>query len=294
LGKKLTYEHVKSFIEKEGYQLLSDTYINNRSKLLLKCLKGHEYKVRFYSFKKGIRCPVCSGKQKHTYNYVKSFIEKEGYQLLSDTYKNALSKLLIKCPKGHEYKSTFNRFQQGNKCPKCFFISTTQKQKHTYEHVKSFIEKEGYQLLSDTYKNAHIKLLVKCPEGHEYKVRFNDFQQGHRCPFCSNRTSKGEIEVQDFIESLGYDIIRNDRTQIINPLTGYNLELDVWIPNKNKAIEYNGMYWHSMFERKKCDDIKKDQCRQKGIDLLVVNDEKWLNNNEIERQIIIKFLNRRI
>ena len=35
MAAKLSYEYVKSFIEKEGYALLSDTYVNSRTKLLV-------------------------------------------------------------------------------------------------------------------------------------------------------------------------------------------------------------------------------------------------------------------
>jgi len=279
--KKLSYNYVKDYIEKEGYQLLSKEYINANTKLLLKCPEGHEYKVKFSHFKNNRRCPIC---RKLSYNYVKSFIEKDGYQLLSKKYTNSRSNLLIKCPKGHEYNIKWNTFQQGHRCPICM------NQKLTYKHVKDYIEKEGYQLLSKTYKNVRTKLLLKCPIGHEYKVKFNDFQQGQRCPFCSNNISKGEIEVQNYIESLGYDIVRNDRTQILNPLTGCNLELDIWIPSLNKAIEYNGSYWHSLYERKKYDEIKKEQCIKKNIDLLIVVDEKWTNYNDIERERIKQWL----
>jgi len=279
--KKLSYSYVKSYIESKDYQLLSDDYINCGTKLLLKCPEDHEYKVKFSHFKNNRRCPIC---RKLSYNYVKSFIESKGYLLLSEKYINSRSDLLIKCPKDHEYNIRWNAFQQGHRCPICV------NQKLSYNYVKSFIESKNYKLLSENYKNNRVKLLLKCPEDHEYKVKFNDFQQGQRCPFCSNNISKGEIELQDYIESLGYSIIRNDRTQIINPLTGYNLELDIWIPSLNKAIEYNGIYWHSLNDRKKYDDIKKDQCIQRNIDLLIVSDEKWINNNDIERKRIKQWL----
>jgi REP element-mobilizing transposase RayT len=288
-GIKLTYSYVKSYIESFGYTLLSDTYKNALSKLLIRCPEGHEYKVKFNKFQQGRRCFTCShNKQALTYEYVKSYIESFGYTLLSDTYVNDHSKLLVRCPEGHEYKARFSKFKMGRRCPVC-----SGKQKHTYKYVKEYIESFDYILLSTTYVNAKTKLRVRCFKGHEYEVTFNNFQRGCRCPFCSNNTSKGEIEVQDFIESLGYDIVRNDRTKIINILTGHNLELDVWIPSLNKAVEYNGTYWHSMFERKKCDDIKKDQCRQKNIDLLVIKDNNWINNREYEKRKITEWLNKR-
>ena len=280
--KKLSYDYVKDFIEKEGYQLLSDTYINANTKLHLKCPKGHEYNVRWSNFKDNKRCPIC---RKLSYDYIKKCIEKENYTLLSDTYTNSRSDILIKCPKGHEYKTKWNIFQQNHRCPICM------NQKLSYDYIKDYIEKENYTLLSDVYINANTKLHLKCPKGHEYEVKWNDFQQGQRCPVCNNNTSKGEVEVQDFIDSLGYNIIKNDRTQIVNPNTERNLELDIWIPDKNKAIEYNGTYWHSMLERKKCDRIKADQCKQKGIDLLIVHDHNWVNYNELEKEKIKQWLN---
>jgi len=286
-NKRLTYDYVKSFIKKEGYLLLSDCYKNNRTRLLLKCPEGHEYKVNFRDFKNGNRCPICHGGIKLTYDYVKDFIDKEGYQLLSHVYRNNGAKLSLKCPEGHEYKVNFRDFKNGNRCPIC-----AGNQRHTYEYIKQYIEQEGYQLLSKTYINAFTKLLTVCPKGHEYKTTFNNFQRGYRCSTCwyESTSSKQEVELQNFIESLGYSIIRNDRTQIFNPLTGYNLELDVWVPDKKKAIEYNGTYWHSRDIQKNRDRIKEEQCKQKGIDLLVINEDKWVNSKCVEQIIIKKFL----
>jgi hypothetical protein len=59
MSKRLTYEFVKEYIEKEGYKLLSDSYVNNRTKILIECDKGHQYSVLFNSFKAGHRCLTC-------------------------------------------------------------------------------------------------------------------------------------------------------------------------------------------------------------------------------------------
>ena len=296
-SQKYSYNYVKNYIEKEDYQLLSDTYKNINTKLLLKCPIGHEYKVRFNNFKNGNRCPYCNiNSQKHSYNYVKSFIKKEGYQLLSDNYENAHSYIKVKCNKGHLFKTKFNWFETGRKCPYCRKDIISKKLMHSYNYVKSFIEKEGYILLSETYKGSKIKLLLRCPKGHEYKAIFNAFQRGVRCPICAynNISSKQEKDLQDYIEALGYSIIRNDRTQIVNPLTDHNLELDIWIPDKKKAIEYNGTYWHGKLDQIKKDKIKIDQCKQKGIDLLIVKEYNWTNNRIMEQDIIINWLNGKI
>jgi hypothetical protein len=165
-------------------------------------------------------------------------------------------------------------------------------QKLTYEYVKEYIESEGYVLLSNTYKNASTKLFVQCDKGHQYNVEWNNFKAGHRCPICFNEStsSKVEREIQGYVESLGIKTISNDRTQIYNKLTGNYLELDVWIPSLNKAIEYNGVYWHSFIDKIKRDKIKLEQCRIKGIDILVIDDQGWNNSKEVQFQRIREFL----
>jgi ribosomal protein S27E len=276
--KKLTYDFVKGYIESFGYKLLSKIYKNSQSKLKVKCPEGHEYKVTWGDFQQGYRCLICFGTKKLTYEFVKEQIEKEGYELLSKEYTNANTKLKLRCSKGHEYKVVWSSFQTGCRCPEC-----SPNKKLTYEFVKELIEKEGYYLLSNTYKNTNTKLRIRCNKGHEYKVRFGDFQQGIRCPICwaESTSSKVEIEIFEYTKELyDGDVISNDRTQIVNPETGCGLELDLWIPELNKAIEFNGVYWHSLKNVKKRDSIKKQQCKEKGIDLMVIDEEIWIANKE--------------
>ncbi len=224
---------------------------------------------------------------KHSYQHVKTFIESQGYQLLSENYKNAHEKLLLKCPIGHSYEVTYGNFYRGQRCAKC-----NGGIKLTLDYVREFIEKENYQLLSNSYKNARSKLLLKCPIGHEYKTKFYSFQQGNRCPICwhESSSSKEEQNIQLFVKSLGYNIICNDRSLLVNPLTGKNLELDIFIPSLNKAIEYNGEYWHSLLNKQKLDKIKKDQCKQLGINLLIINEKTFLSDKQQEFKKITMWL----
>ena len=45
-----------------------------------------------------------------TYEYVKGYIETQGYILLSKKYINTHSKLQLECPKGHKFEMAFNNF----------------------------------------------------------------------------------------------------------------------------------------------------------------------------------------
>ena len=216
-------------------------------------------------------------------DYVKNHIEKIGYKLLSKTYIGALSKLEIECDYGHQYKSTYANFQQGHKCPLCADKKRTDIKRHSYYYIKNQIENEGYKLLSNKYKNAFTELKIQCPEGHQYKVIYNCFQRGVRCPVCCDlkKHSLSEKDCLDVVKQLtNENIIENDRTQIVSPKTGYNLELDIWIPSLNKAIEFNGKYWHDNTYSKYKDNQKVIQCREKGIDLLTIWYQNWIDNRE--------------
>jgi hypothetical protein len=274
MTKKHSYNYIKKQFEKEGYELLTNHYENNHQKLDYICPKGHRHSINWNNWQQGQRCPICAdNKKRHTYKYIKEQIENKGYSLLSEKYKNVFTKSELQCR--HIYKVTYHSFQQGHRCPVC-----ARKQKLTYEYIKRQVEKEGYKLLSKEYKNSRIKLQIQCLEGHKFEMKWNNFQQEYRCPICQANfiTSKAEKEIAKIIEDQSIKIKRNDRTQITNPLTGYNLELDIYIPSLKKAIEFNGRYWHSFKHQKTKDKIKIKQCAKKNINLLVIKEQDWLDD----------------
>jgi hypothetical protein len=64
-------------------------------------------------------------------------------------------------------------------------------------------------------------------------------------------------------------------------------ELDVFIPSKNLAIEFNGLYWHSDIYKDKNYHLNKTiDCNKKGIDLLHVFEDEWLEKSDIVKSII--------
>jgi len=224
-----------------------------------------------------------------TYEYVKDSIEKEGYKLISKKYKNYRTKLELKCPRDHLYITSWGIWYRGHRCSEC-----SGNKKKTIEEVRASFEKEGYELLSKRYMGWNKKLKYKCPIGHiNYMIWNNWNSKNERCPMCSYMDGKSSYEkdIIRFIKSqINYKIMENDRTLITNPLTGRNLELDIWIPTLNKAIEFNGDYWHSKKSVKVRDQIKKEQCKVKNIDFLVITEDKWKKEVDKMKDTIIKFL----
>jgi len=267
---KYTIDKIRNIVESNNYVLLSTEYLGCYEKLKMRCPKGHDFEIMWYKFQDGHGCSVCNGGMKHSYNHIKREIELEEYKLLSTNYKSNKQKLTLRCNNGHVYNTTYNDFKSGHRCRECYDGN----RRYTIDEVREFYKKEGYVLLSTTYKNVNSELDIKCDKGHFYKSTLHHFIQYNRCPICSQNLhqSKGEKEVVDFISQI-YDgkIIENDRTTIRNPLTGYMLELDIYLPDMKKAIEYNGAYWH----RNGKDKIKLDGCIENGINLITINHSDW-------------------
>ena len=107
------------------------------------------------------------------------------------------------------------------------------------------------------------------------------------CPICFPPTgrSKPENEVADFVQSLlpTTEIKRSDRT-LISPL-----ELDIYIPDKKFAIEFDGIIWHSETFGQKHRDYhinKTLECEKVGVRLMHIFEHEWINKKEIVKRKI--------
>jgi hypothetical protein len=93
--------------------------------------------------------------------------------------------------------------------------------------------------------------------------------------------SKGELEILDYIKSLTTTkILTNTRNTISN-------ELDIYLPEYNLAIEYNGLYWHTeKYKDKNLHVSKTNQCQDTGIFLYHIWEDDWKNKNSIVKSMI--------
>ena len=103
-----------------------------------------------------------------------------------------------------------------------------------------------------------------------------------RCLKCYPKINTGfslmEKEVADFIsKELNLNTIENSR-DIIAPY-----ELDIFIPDKNIAIEFNGLAWHSDFSKKDSNYhlMKTKMCKDAGIRLIHIFENEWVEKRDI-------------
>jgi hypothetical protein len=89
-------------------------------------------------------------------------------------------------------------------------------------------------------------------------------------------SSMGEHELADFLQTFyPHQIITNTRS-IISPK-----ELDIYLPDSDIAIEYNGAYYHSK-QDEKYHLSKTEDCLKKNIQLFHVYDFEWLDDTKQE------------
>ena len=97
--------------------------------------------------------------------------------------------------------------------------------------------------------------------------------------------SADEEDVVRFLHSLGIkNIVRNTRK-----LLPSGKELDIFLPDHNIAIEYNGVYWHHEDVAHITRDYhynKHKECQQLGIQLITVFSNFWHSKRNIVENIL--------
>lgn len=156
-----------------------------------------------------------------------------------------------------------------------------------------FVHPDDLDLLLKGIINTRSSVRTKCPlcgkyDTHEVKnfVNIKDCFI-HTVPMCRNchssfYISKQETEIYEYISSFySGKCVRNDRS-VLN-----GKELDLYYPEKNIAIEFNGMYWHS--DTQKPNDYhfnKFIECKNRGIRLISIFEQDWIHNNYEVRALL--------
>ena len=91
-------------------------------------------------------------------------------------------------------------------------------------------------------------------------------------------TSKGETEIKEFIEGLGFETYKGKNRKLLE-----GKEIDLIIPSVKIAIEYNGLYYHTenMGKNSVYHLNKTLACNQLGYKLIHIFEDEWVVNKEL-------------
>ena len=159
------------------------------------------------------------------------------------------------------------------------WTSRVQKRDKEFEVISNY---EGY------FSRQLQRLKLVCKKcGLKQEKTLVAYERGSLCIKCHPFvTSKAEVDIGDFVEKvLDLPIERNNR-KLIGPK-----ELDVYVPSKQFAIEYNGLYWHMQKDGDKAFNKNKhldkfNSCISQGINLFHIFSDEWLNKTDLVKSMI--------
>ncbi|MCR5739226.1 MAG: hypothetical protein K6G43_05365 [Lachnospiraceae bacterium] len=180
-------------------------------------------------------------------------------------YINYNTKVKARCTKcGYIWLSNPGSVGKGHGCPKC----ANNIRKSTNQFKTEMGEYNPYIMVLDEYKNANTPLLVRCRIcGNEWKAKPARLLTGAQCMNCvkPHTSFMEQFILATFKYVLGEERVKARDTSAIG------LELDIYIPEYNLAIEPGSWLYH----KSKVNGIdleKRKKCQEKGIRLITIYD----------------------
>lgn len=165
--------------------------------------------------------------------------------------------------------------------PKYLKIIVSYYQKH-FDNVS--LEEMNLQEAYYVFLHNMIKHPICKKDGCCNEVKFSNETKKYEM-FCERHSmdydsSGEETEIEDFIQSLNLKYTHNERHVI-------DKELDFYFPSKRIAIEFNGCWYHSNnFKDPNYHAAKWKKCNDKGIQLITIWEDDWIEKQDIVISII--------
>lgn len=209
--------------------------------------------------------------------------------LITKVGKGTDGRFLWQCPNhpDHQWMGRIaGRVNQGAGCPICVNktvlpgfndIATT--------HPDIAAELVDQSLATTISFGSGKTVAWQCPDNPDHIWEASPSQrtantQAKKCPMCFPRSSADETALAEIVAALVPEctVLRSVR----NVLPG-NYELDMYIPEKRIAIEFNGVYWHSTASgRDKSYHAHKNALAEtQGVRIIHVWEDDWRDKRKI-------------
>lgn len=187
--------------------------------------------------------------------------------------KNSMTRSLRRLEKGEDIflckgcgisktkkANNFERIKVSSKLFKCSFVEGQDYDGADFETRKK--ERKTYKFRCDNCGRVFESCL---PFGDESAVACKE------CYPINTSSSQHEIEIYEFLKSIyPGKILLHDR-ELLSPY-----ELDIYIPDKNLAIEVDGTYWHNDSLKT---FMKYEEARKLGVRVIGIYDYEWRLQN---------------
>jgi hypothetical protein len=184
----------------------------------------------------------------------------------------------------HQYPWTDRRVTKFKKSKITKFFNKLMSETQVLENFTPLFTIDDYKGSIYNNKNQKIKypwLCKKC--NNKFDFLLCDGKRP-RCPICepSYQSIKQYNIIEYITKQLKQNVIKNNRS-IIKPY-----ELDIYIPEKKIAIEFNGVYWHSELNGKDRNYHlnKTKKCQEKNIKLIQIFEDEYDQKTNIVKNRI--------
>lgn len=290
--KRYSLQHCIDLATSKNGKCLSTEYQTARKKIKWQCGTCSYIWDTSYDNARRYWCPDCAGIVKYTLDECIGFAIQKGGICCSTTYSSVKKVMKWACESGHIWDASFDSLVNSDSwCNECSYNERGNAGRLDFEYVKEFVSSCGFVLKSEQYILANLPLEVECVKCLKtWNKTFNSIQQGKGCRKCSRQMSKAQEAIFEYVKAILPELIVLDNDR--KALSG--MELDVYIPVLNKAIEYDGDYWHYDKRHIKTSTrrMKKKNrlCKERKIELLRIREYMWEDDNEFELQKIVDFI----
>jgi hypothetical protein len=146
-------------------------------------------------------------------------------------------------------------------------------------------------------KNDTTKLIFNCKKcysnfdilTYQFYYRINSkISLCTKCNPISENSSIKQTDVYNFIKCNYNSVILQNENNIIKPF-----EIDIFLPDINLAIEFNGVFWHSSkFKDKDYHKNKYEKSIQNNIKLITIWEDDWVLKQDIVKSFILNKLDK--
>ena len=274
---------------KNGQLTPFDLVTGSNKKVWWKCDKGddHEWIAPVNNRSKGAGCSVCSNHKIVNSNSLATLNPelagqwhptKNNLLTTSDVGIGSHQKVWWKCDKGvdHEWEASVSDRTNGNGCPICSGKKVVQSNSLGTLNPELALQwhptKNGQLTPFDLVTGSNKKVWWKCDKGddHEWQTTPNHrTNRGSNCPFCTlTPQSKQELTITFELRTIFPKINpKGFKTR----LKGRQRAIDIFIPQLNLCIEFDGSYWHK--GKREIDKIKSNLLLKEGYGVIRVREE---------------------
>jgi hypothetical protein len=196
---------------------------------------------------------------------------------------NSNKKVWWVCDCGRELLASVCRATRGavRSCGKCSVAlrAKFERNKEIIQSLKTPISPnqipEGCPKALEVITNVGKPFRALCPLcGNEYGPRWSAVRGGISltCGCSVGQVSFGQQQLHVFIISLGFEAELEYKLG--------RLTYDIWVPERNLVVEYQGLKWHSQVKSRVRDVAKWRNALDHKVDFLVIYEDEWLQESE--------------